>query len=160
MKRWIIALALLTGPTLQAQAQALPGSTLVCQASPATPVPCSAEQVRALVNQWFSLQDSQTRTENLLALLDPQGWQLNFPEGELHAPADFNIWWHAFLHRCPRSTHEISNLQVEATDKGYEARMDVDWNGEAGATISSFQRWEVRDNGGVPVIHSMHVVFK
>lgn len=157
MKRWIMILAFLT---VSVQAQALPGNTLVSQASPATPVACSAEQVRALVNQWFSLQDSQTRTENLLALLDPQGWQLNFPEGELHAPADFNIWWHAFLHRCPHSTHEISNLQVQATDKGYEARMDVDWNGEAGLTISSFQRWQVRDVGGVPMIHSMRVIYK
>jgi hypothetical protein len=157
MKKCIAGLCLVTGLALPAAAIPLWAPELVSQASPA-PLLWGEEQVRARVLEWFSLQDQAVRTEQLLALLDPTGFQLNFAEGEIHSAEDFNIWWHAFLHRCPNGSHQVSRVTVQALEDGFEARLDVDWTSQFGVTTSSFQRWLLRDNQGQPVIYRMHVV--
>jgi len=115
------------------------------------------ESVRELVRQWFRLQDSRVNTPELLPMIDPEGFQFNFPEGELHSNEDFNIWWHGFLRRFRHFSHNPYRIDVDANDKGFEVRLDVDFDTDLG-TSSSFQRWQVRDNQGSPVISSMKVV--
>lgn len=125
--------------------------------SQATPAPLGADQVRALIVRWFSLQDSQAPAQDLAAFLDPQGFRLNLAEGEINNSEDFVIWWHAFLHRFPNGSHELSNFKVMPSEEGFEAIMDVDFTSMNGVQVSSFERWKVRDNQGQPVIHSIRV---
>ena len=124
---------------------------------PSSAGPLGADQVQAMIVRWFALQDSQAPARDLVVFLDPQGFQLDMADSEINNSEDFTIWWNGFLHRFPNGSHQLSNIKVMPDEQGFEAILDVDFTSANGVQVSTFERWKVRDNQGLPVIHSMRV---
>ena len=145
MKNCIILIVLLLSLAENGLAQATP------------PAAWGPDQVRSLVLQWFSLQDGQAPAKDFVPLLDPQGFEFNFSNDEpvVTTQEGFFIWYHGFLKQFPNGTHELINLKVVPTDQGFDALMDVDFTSANGYQVSSFERWQVRDSGGSPVVHKI-----
>ncbi|MBS2037712.1 cupin domain-containing protein [bacterium] len=91
---------------------------------------CTANQVRALVYEWFGLLERGADEQEFLRRMEPRS--------EPRA-------------RLPKGSTEISDLVVQPIEGGYEAIIELH--------DGSRQIWHVRDWEGFPVIHSMEEIW-
>jgi len=141
MKTWTVLVVLLLSLVRIGQAQTALG----------------ADQVQTLVTKWFAMQDAAAPAKDFVPFLDPQGFEMNVGnyEPQINTQEGFFIWYHGFLKQFPNGTHELSNVKIIPTDQGFDALMDVDFTSMNGYQVSSFERWQVRNNAGAPVIHKI-----
>ena len=125
---------------------------------PPAPVPCTSNQVRALVYQWFSLFDRAADGQDFLEKLDPQGWVLGFPDQTMRSAAEFSSWWQSLRARFPKVSHEVRDLQVKPVEGGFVVDLTVLWTPQGSPPQLFRQHWQIRDFQGWPVIQSIQVL--
>ncbi|MFN8610126.1 MAG: cupin domain-containing protein [Vulcanimicrobiota bacterium] len=96
---------------------------------PRPAAPCSPNQVRALVYEWFALLERGADEQEFLQRTDPAV---------------------AVPPRLPRGSTEVRNLTVEAVQGGFEVTIQL--------AEGPAQRWRVRDWDGFPVVRSQEEI--
>lgn len=118
---------------------------------------CTPNQVRALVYDWFGLFDRQADPQQFLAHLDPQGWELHYPEAKLQTVEAFRGWWSGLGREPAGAEHEVLHLDVHRKDHHFEVDLRVEWRRPGHNPQRYHQRWWVRDQEGWPVIQRLEV---
>lgn len=124
---------------------------------PPVPVPCTSNQVRALVYQWFSLFDRQADAQDFFEKLDPEGWVMSFPDQTMRSPEEFRSWWQGLRVRYPKVSHEVLELLLKPVPAGFLVDLKVAWTPEGSAPLLFRQHWQIRDFQGWPVVQSIQV---
>ena len=133
----------------------------------ATVAPLARWEVADLVTTWFRRLTDKASTPQMLAMLDPAGSTLVFPEGTFTDEGGFRTWYGAVTSRFFDQVHELRTLDVECRADGAEVRLTVDWQARTwqppaansewtGATAR--QHWSVRRADDRPVIAAYRVL--
>ena len=116
-------------------------------------VPLARWEVADLVTTWFRRLTDKASPQDMLAMLDPAGPTLVFPDGTFTGEDGFRAWYGAVTGRFFDQVHELRTVDVEGRADGAEVRLTVDWQARTwqppaansdwtGATAR--QHWSIR----------------
>jgi len=135
--------------------------------APAAVVPLERWEVADLVLTWFRRLVDKPPAEDMLAMLDPDGPTMVFPEGTFAGVAGFRTWYAAVTSTYFDQVHAVRALDVDCRAGGAEVRLTVDWQAWTWQPPAAFsewtgavarQHWNVRRADGRPVITDYRVV--
>jgi SnoaL-like domain len=130
-------------------------------------VPLARWEVADLVTTWFRRLTDKAAPEEMLAMLDPVGPTMVFPEGTFTGEDGFRAWYDAVTNRFFDQVHELRTVDVDCRADGAEVRLTVDWQArtwQPPAANSEWtganarQHWSVRRAGDRPVITDYRVL--
>jgi hypothetical protein len=130
-------------------------------------VPPARWEVTDLAAAWFRGLVDKAPPEVMLAMLDPAGSTLVFPEGTFTGEDGFRAWYDTVTSRYFDQIHELRTVDVDCRPGGAEVRLTVDWQARTwqppaaysewiGATAR--QHWSVRRADTGPVITGYRVL--
>jgi len=130
-------------------------------------VPLERWEVADLVTGWFRRLGDKAAPEAMLAMLDPAGPTMVFPEGTFVGADGFRAWYDAVTNRYFDQVHELRTVEVDCRADTAEVHVTVDWQARTWQPPAAFsewtgavarQRWTVRRAGGHPVIAEYRVL--
>jgi len=120
-----------------------------------------------LARRWFSLLNNHAPVDEVVALLNPDGVEMIFPEATLNGEAQFRSWYQAVTHKFFDQEHNIRQIDVTPGEGTVEVFVIVNWKArtwEAPAAFSSridcdaYQNWQVRELGDGRLVISRYEV--
>jgi hypothetical protein len=129
--------------------------------------PLTRWEITDLVATWFRRLTDKAAPDVMLAMLDPAGPTLVFPDGTFTGEDGFRAWYDAVTGRYFDQVHELRTMDVDCRAAVAEVRLTVDWqartwqppaaySGWTGATAR--QHWSVRRADARPVITQYRVL--
>ena len=121
------------------------------------------------VREWFSRINNHEPVEDLLAMLAPDGFILQFPETTLSSEEAFRTWYREVTCKYFDQTHDVKQLQIASDEHAIEITLLVNWRAKsweapaAYSTLLNFdaiQTWriDVLNGNRRPVIKRYKVV--
>ena len=110
-------------------------------------------KVIELARRWFAALNNHAPVDQLVALLDPDGVEMKFPEATLTSENEFRAWYDTVTHTFFDQNHRIRQIDVRIGETAADVFVIVSWTAhtwEPPAAVSTridadaYQYWRVR----------------
>ncbi len=98
-------------------------------------------EVKELVYTWFKKITVKVPVEELLAMLNSEELEMEFPEETLRSNDDFVKWYKVVTNKFFNQVHEVKLLDVDISEGQAKVNLIVNWQAHTWDPPAPFSKW-------------------